>query len=80
MLALAAHGCRHIQLDEPVMMRWENQTDLTNTSLLNDKLSKVNQCYQRYPEDALEFGVKNAGLVFAGCPDSVERTVFLSSS
>ena len=22
MLALAAHGCRHIQLDEPVMMRY----------------------------------------------------------
>jgi len=50
-LALAAHGCRHIQLDEPVMMR--------------------------YPEDALEYGVKNAALVFAGCPDSVERTVHL---
>merc|ERR1712130_1089365 len=47
-LALAAHGCRHIQLDEPVMM-W-------------------------YPEDALEFGVKNAGLVFAGCPDRLEPT------
>ena len=34
----------------------------------------------RYPEDALEYGVKNAALVFAGCPDSVERTVCLSSS
>ena len=29
----------------------------------------------RYPEDAMEFGVKNSALVFAGCPDYVERTV-----
>ena len=71
MLALAAHGCRHIQLDEPVMMRF-GMTCNDESNMVKCPSSYI---ASRYPEDAMEFGVKNSALVFAGCPDYVERTV-----
>ena len=50
-LALAAHGCLHIQVDEPVLMR--------------------------YPEHALNYGVKDIAAVFSGCPPNVSKIVHL---
>jgi len=50
-LSLAKHGCKNIQLDEPVLMR--------------------------YPEKALDYGVKDVIKCFEGLPDDVISQVHL---
>ena len=50
-LALAAHGCQNIQVDEPVLMR--------------------------YPDIALQHGVKDIAAVFAGVPQHINKIVHL---
>ncbi len=50
-LSLAAAGCRHIQIDEPL--------------------------FARKPREALAYGFDNLEKAFAGCPDTVTRTVHM---
>ena len=50
-LALAANGCKNIQVDEPVLMR--------------------------YPDIALQHGVKDIAAVFAGVPQHINKIVHL---
>ena len=59
---LVEAGCRHVQIDEPVMMRWGCQEEEDGD---NDDA--------RYPERALATGLDNLARCLEGLPDTVTK-------
>ena len=60
---LVEAGCRHVQIDEPVMMRWGCQEEEDGD----------NYDDARYPERALATGLDNLARCLEGLPDTVTK-------